>query len=235
MYLSSIFKVWQICLVTFVSLLILVPSMAFAQGSCSASKARISAIEPLIAGPIAGLQTEGHPVDLSGFTFKRGDGAEIQLADFGGKTVLLNIWATWCAPCREEMPDLDALQSAVGGDGFEVVAVSMDRKAPSKPKAFFEETGIRDLSLYYDEKMALFNGLRAKGMAFGMPSTVLIDADGCSLAHMAGPARWAADEMKALVEKLKDGGSGQASNSDCATPGQINLLKRIDARKSVKP
>ncbi len=167
--------------------------------ACPEASDKIAAIDPLIKGNVAALQTKGHPVDFNALAFKREDGSAVSLSDFKGKTLLLNIWATWCAPCRQEMPDLDELQASLGGDDFEVVTVNLDRKAPDKPRAFFDEIGIKHLTLYYDEKMAIFPALRSKGMAFGMPSTVLIDKDGCSLAHMAGPAAWASDEAKTLV------------------------------------
>ncbi|WP_245418078.1 thiol:disulfide interchange protein TlpA [Cohaesibacter haloalkalitolerans] len=172
---------------------------AVAAEACPEASDKITAIDPLIKGNVAALQTKGHPVDFNALAFKREDGSAVSLSDFKGKTLLLNIWATWCAPCRQEMPDLDELQATLGGDDFEVVTVNLDRKAPGKPRAFFDEIGIKHLTLYYDEKMEIFPALRSKGMAFGMPSTVLIDKDGCSLAHMAGPAAWASDEAKALV------------------------------------
>ena len=178
------------------------PPSVSAQESCPAVKQQIEAIDPMIKGPIAALQTSGHPVDFSGLVFKREDGSAVSLADFKGKTVLLNLWATWCAPCRHEMPDLDGLQAALGGDDFEVVTVSLDRKSPDKPRAFFDEIGIEHLTLYYDEKMAMFPALRSKGMAFGMPSTLIINKDGCSLAHMAGPAAWASDEAQDLIKSI---------------------------------
>ena len=160
----------------------------------------MAAIDPLIKGEIAALQTRGHPKDMTGLSFKREDGSDVTLSDFTGKVVLLNVWATWCAPCRTEMPDLDRLQADLGGDDFEVVTVSMDRKAPGAARIFFDEVGLPHLSLYYDARMRLFASLRKQGMAFGMPTTLILDKDGCSLAHMAGPAAWAADEAKALVK-----------------------------------
>ncbi|SNY90813.1 Thiol-disulfide isomerase or thioredoxin [Cohaesibacter sp. ES.047] len=181
-------------------LALLAPVSVMAEASCPASKARVEAIDPLIKGPIAALQTGGHPYDMSTLAFKKEDGSDVSLADFKGKTVLVNLWATWCAPCREEMPDLDALQAALGGDDFEVVTVSLDRSAPGKAREFFDDVGVDHLALYYDAKMKLFPLLRSKGLAFGMPTTLVIDKDGCSLAHLSGPAQWAADQAKLLVK-----------------------------------
>lgn len=172
--------------------------------SCAASAARIDAVDPLIKGEIAAMQTGMHPVDMTGLAFKKEDGSATSLADFSGKTLLVNIWATWCAPCRYEMPDLDKLQAELGGDDFEVVTISLDRKAPDKPRAFFEEIGVKTLPLYYDETMKLFPDLRRQGMAFGMPTTLLIDKDGCSLGHLSGPAAWASEQAKMMVRAAMD-------------------------------
>ncbi|WP_319412823.1 TlpA disulfide reductase family protein [uncultured Cohaesibacter sp.] len=196
------FRYGLLLLTLLVGLVSLSSHASLAEGSCPAAKDRIATLDPLIRGNIAALQTNGHPVDFSSLAFKREDGSAISLADFKGKTVLLNLWATWCAPCRHEMPDLDALQAALGGDDFEVVTVSLDRKSPDKPRSFFDEIGIEHLTLYYDEKMAMFPVLRSRGMAFGMPSTLIIDKDGCSLAHMAGPAAWASEEAQTMVRAL---------------------------------
>ena len=196
------FRYGLLLLTLLVGLVSLSSRASLAEGSCPAAKDRIATLDPLIRGNIAALQTNGHPVDFSSLAFKREDGSAVSLADFKGKTVLLNLWATWCAPCRHEMPDLDALQAALGGDDFEVVTVSLDRKSPDKPRSFFDEIGIEHLTLYYDEKMAMFPVLRSRGMAFGMPSTLIIDKDGCSLAHMAGPAAWASEEAQTMVRAL---------------------------------
>ena len=180
------------------------PVVAQAVEVCAASKARVEAIDPHIKGPIAALQLSGHPSDLSGLAFKKEDGTDVSMADFKGKVVLLNLWATWCAPCRKEMPDLDELQADLGGENFEVVTVSLDRKAPGKARTFFDEIGLKHLALYYDKGKSLFPALRSRGMAFGMPTTVVIDGDGCSLAHMAGPAAWGADQAKIMIKAALD-------------------------------
>ena len=180
--------------------MLLAPAVGWAAEACSASQARVDAIDPHIKGAIAALQTNGHPKDMSSLTFKREDGSAVSVADFKGKTLLFNLWATWCAPCRHEMPDLDELQASLGGDDFEVVTVSLDRKAPGKARDFFDEIKLKDLELFYDSSMKLFPALRKEGMAFGMPTTLIIDEDGCSIAHMAGPAAWADDQAKVMIK-----------------------------------
>jgi thiol-disulfide isomerase/thioredoxin len=122
------------------------------------------------------------------------------IADHAGKTVLLNLWATWCAPCRAEMPALDALQKEKGGDAFEVVAVNVDTGDDAKPKKFLKEIGVETLGYYRDATMGLFNEAKKRGLALGLPVTMLIDGEGCLIAHMNGPAEWSSPDAKRLVE-----------------------------------
>ena len=128
------------------------------------------------------------------------DGKTLALADTKGKPVLLNLWATWCAPCRAEMPALNALEKEKGGDTFEVVAVNVDTGGDEKPKKFLSEIGVDTLKLYRDNTMNVFNDLKTRGLALGLPVTLLVDGDGCLLAHMNGPAEWASPDAAKLIE-----------------------------------
>ncbi len=128
------------------------------------------------------------------------EGKRVRLADFRGKPVLLNLWATWCAPCRAEMPALDALQKEKGGNAFEVVAVNVDTGDDTKPKKFLKEIGVETLGFYRDPTIALFNEAKTRGLALGLPVTMLIDAEGCLIAHMNGPAEWSSPDAKRLVD-----------------------------------
>jgi len=132
-------------------------------------------------------------------TFKDAVGADKTLADWRGRTVLLNLWATWCVPCRKEMPALDALQAKLGGPDFEVVTINIDTRDPDKPKAWLNEVGIQKLNYYADSNAKVFQDLKAVGKAFGMPTTLLVDPNGCELAALAGPAEWASDDAVKLV------------------------------------
>jgi thiol-disulfide isomerase/thioredoxin len=114
--------------------------------------------------------------------------------------VLFNLWATWCVPCRKEMPALDALQARLGGPDFEVVAVNIDTRDPEKPKRWLHEVGIGHLAYYADPAAKTFQDLKAVGKAFGMPTTLLIDREGCELAALAGPAEWASGDAVKLIE-----------------------------------
>ena len=127
------------------------------------------------------------------------------IADFKGRTVLLNLWATWCAPCRAEMPELDALKKEKGGPAFQVVAVNADTGGDDKPRKLLSETGASTLTYYSEHSMALFNELKDRGLALGLPVTLMIDKDGCMLTHMNGPAAWASAEAKSFVEAAAGG------------------------------
>src|SRR5205085_10642000 len=114
------------------------------------------------------------PLRLPDLSFQDSSNTERHLAEWGGRTVLLNLWATWCVPCRKEMPALDALQAALGGPAFEVVAVNIDTRDPDKPRAWLAEVGISRLSYYADSTAKIFQDLKIIGRAFGMPTTLLV-------------------------------------------------------------
>jgi thiol-disulfide isomerase/thioredoxin len=157
-------------------------------------------LEPLMRGEVAALTAAASPIQPVALAFKDGEGAARTLGEWKGRTVLLNLWATWCVPCRKEMPALDALQKELGGPEFEVVAVNIDTRDPAKPKAWLEETGISTLAYYADPSAKIFQDLKAAGRAFGMPTTLLIDENGCEIASLAGPAEWASDDALKLIK-----------------------------------
>lgn len=137
---------------------------------------------------------------LNDLTFDGPDGKHLSIADFAGKTILLNLWATWCSPCRAEMPALDRLQQEKGSDDFEVVAVNVEKGSKDKARAFLAEVGVEHLAFYRDETVGLFNELKKRALALGLPVTLLIDEDGCLLANMNGPAAWDSDDAKRLID-----------------------------------
>lgn len=150
----------------------------------------------LSKGAMAPLVIRRKPLDLADFTFSAGGGATKSLKDFAGKVVLLNIWATWCVPCREEMPALDALETRLGGKDFAVVAVNIDKGGSEKAASFLKETGATHLPLYTDPSGRLFATLKA----VGMPTTLIIDRSGKEIARLVGPADWASPEAIAVIE-----------------------------------
>lgn len=157
--------------------------------------AKTSPLSGLNKGAMAAFVIRPKPLDLPDFSFDGPEGA-MSAAALKGKVVLLNIWATWCVPCREEMPQLNALQADLGGETFEVVAINVDKNGAEKAKDFLEETGAKDLALYTDPTGKLFATLKA----VGMPATLLLDAQGKELGRLVGPADWASPEAKALIE-----------------------------------
>lgn len=134
------------------------------------------------------------PRSLLSPPFTDGGGRELTLEDFRGEVVLLNIWATWCVPCRQEMPTLDRLQARLGGDGFQVLPLSIDRAGIEPVRRFYEEIGIRHLGIYLAEELrAMF----AFG-AVGLPTTILVDREGQEIARFVGPAEW--DSPEAITQ-----------------------------------
>ncbi len=113
--------------------------------------------------------------------------------------MLVNLWATWCVPCRKEMPALDALEEKLGGPNFEVVAVNIDTRDPQKPLAFLKDAAVTHLAYYSDPSAKVFQDLKLAGKAFGMPTTLLVAPSGCELGIMAGPAEWASEDGVKLI------------------------------------
>jgi thiol-disulfide isomerase/thioredoxin len=160
-------------------------------------------IAPFARGEVAAMNAATRPIRLPDMTFRDAKGVERSLSDWRGRTVLFNLWATWCVPCRQEMPALDALEGKLGGPDFQVVAVNIDTRDPDKPKAWLKEAGINRLAYYADPQAKVFQDLKAAGKAFGMPTTLLIDPQGCEIATLAGPAEWASEDAVKLVQAAK--------------------------------
>ncbi|MCC7251490.1 TlpA disulfide reductase family protein [Hyphomicrobium sp.] len=135
------------------------------------------------------------PEPLADVNFVDGTGAPKTLKDFRGKTVLLNLWATWCAPCREEMPSLDRLQAELGSDTFEVVALAVDRTGLDAARRFLDGIEVKTLALYADPTTRSGSALKA----IGMPTTILIDAEGREIGRLSGPAEWDSEAAKRLI------------------------------------
>jgi len=114
--------------------------------------------------------------------------------------VLVNLWATWCVPCRKEMPALEGLQASLGGANFQVVAINIDTRDPEKPKNFLKEANLTRLNYFSDQKAKVFQDLKAIGRALGMPTSVLVDPQGCEIATIAGPAEWASNDALKLIQ-----------------------------------
>ncbi|MEQ1697462.1 MAG: redoxin domain-containing protein [Hyphomicrobiaceae bacterium] len=155
-----------------------------------------SAANSLASGEMLTFVFKKAPEAVPAFKFEDGAGTEKTLADWKGKVVLLNLWATWCAPCRKEMPALDRLQKELGGDAFEVVAISVDRQGAPASKKFLEETKTANLKLYVESTSRSVGTLKAAGL----PTTILIDKEGREVGRLSGPAEWDSADAKRLIQ-----------------------------------
>jgi thiol-disulfide isomerase/thioredoxin len=151
-----------------------------------------------LAGDMRKLVLHDVPRPAPDAAFEAEGGGTLTLADFRGRVVLLNFWATWCAPCREEMPALDALQRGRGGDAFAVVTVATGRNNPDQMKRFFEETGVTALPLHADPRSAL---ARAAGI-LGLPVTLVLDREGREVGRLTGGADWNGPEARKVLDLL---------------------------------
>jgi thiol-disulfide isomerase/thioredoxin len=154
----------------------------------------------LAHGEVAALTMATAPLRLPDLAFEDGDGKPKKLSDWRGRTVLVNLWATWCVPCRKEMPALERLQTRLGGPDFEVVAINIDTRDPEKPKDFLREANLNRLGYFSDQKAKVFQDLKGIGRALGMPTSVLVDGAGCEIATLAGPAEWDSEDAIKLIK-----------------------------------
>jgi thiol-disulfide isomerase/thioredoxin len=171
-----------------------------ASAECGAAVEAAARAAPFAKGEVAAFRVASEPRSLADLAFTDPEGKPVTLASLGHEAALVNIWATWCVPCREEMPTLDRLQAELGGNGFSVVPVNIDLKATDRAKAFLDEIGIANLPFYADPSGKLFADLKRRGMAIGLPTTVLVDGKGCEIGILEGPAEWDSDDAKALIK-----------------------------------
>jgi thiol-disulfide isomerase/thioredoxin len=156
-------------------------------------------LAPLAQGEVAALTMATAPLRLPDLAFEDAEGRPKKLSDWRGRTVLVNLWATWCVPCRKEMPALESLQARLGGPAFEVVAINIDTRDLEKPKNFLREARLTRLGYFSDDKAKVFQDLKAIGRALGMPTSVLVDGQGCEIATIAGPAEWGSEDAIKLI------------------------------------
>jgi thiol-disulfide isomerase/thioredoxin len=168
--------------------------------SCQATVNAAARLLPLVRGEVAAFTVAEKPLRLSDLAFHDGGRTPRKLADWAGRTALVNLWATWCVPCRKEMPALDAIEAALGGPRFEVIAINIDTRDPEKPRAWLSDVGIAKLAYYADPTAKVFQDLKGMGLGLGLPTTLLIDPLGCEIGSMAGPAEWASEDGMALVK-----------------------------------
>jgi thiol-disulfide isomerase/thioredoxin len=147
---------------------------------------------------MAGVVVHPQRKALGAFTFKDATAKDVDLSAWKGRVVLLNLWATWCTPCRKEMPDIAKLQKELGSNDFEVVALSVDRKGLEASQAFLKDIGADNLKAYTDQESTSLAAIQA----LGLPASILIDRKGMEAARILGPAEWASPEAQAMIKAL---------------------------------
>ena len=155
-------------------------------------------------GELAALNGTGEGRGYATLAFKDAAGTAMTIADFKGKALLVNFWASWCVPCREEMPALDALATKYNSDAFMVLPINLDIGAGGldKAQAFLDENQFANLPLYADNTFAAFERLKQQAVAVGLPATLVLDENGCELAVLQGPAEWNTPDGEAVIEAL---------------------------------
>jgi thiol-disulfide isomerase/thioredoxin len=172
--------------------------------SCPVQAEAAAAIDAVARGELAALQATGEGRGFADLAFTDATGAKKTIADFAGKALLVNFWASWCVPCREEMPALDALAARHNGAGFQVLPINLDigESGLEKARAFLAEGGWAHLPLYADSSFSAFERLKREAVAIGLPATLLLDAKGCELAVLQGPAHWDTPDGDRVVAAL---------------------------------
>ena len=168
--------------------------------ACRSAVQTAKTLAPLAQGEVAAVSPATKPLEIPNLAFVDAAGKARTLDQWRGRTLLLNLWATWCVPCRKEMPALDALQQKLGGPKFEVVAINIDTRDPDKPKTWLKEVGVKHLAFYADPKAKAFQELKQIGRAVGLPTSILVDPKGCEIGYLAGPAEWGSEDALKLVQ-----------------------------------
>ncbi len=169
------------------------------EGKCTATLGDAARLKPFARGDVAAFTPSERKRDLSDLAFDGADGGRTSIAAWKGRVVLLNLWATWCVPCRKEMPALDRLQRDLGSPDFEVVALNLDSRDPERSKKFLADIAVTDLAWRADPSLAAMKALQKIGLLTGLPTSILVDRQGCELGTMAGPADWDRADAAALI------------------------------------
>ncbi|MBB5762742.1 TlpA disulfide reductase family protein [Methylorubrum rhodesianum] len=170
-----------------------------ASGPCAEAAPAAARLAPLARGEVAAFDASAAPKPAPDVAFRGPDGAPTDLAALRGKLLLVNLWATWCAPCKAEMPALDRLQAELGGDAFQVVAINVETRNLDKPPAWFKANGITHLTYYGGPEGKVLPAIQSAVGSTGLPTTMLVDAKGCTLGVMKGPAEWSSEDGRRLI------------------------------------
>lgn len=171
---------------------------------CPVQAEAAAAIDAAALGELAALNGTGEGRGYADMGFKDAAGAPLTVGDFGGKKLLINFWASWCVPCREEIPALDAVADRYNSEQFMVLPINLDlgEDGLAKAQAFLDEGAFQHLPLYADSTFEAFERLKREAVAIGLPATLLVDEEGCELAVLQGPAEWDTPDGHKVVETL---------------------------------
>ncbi len=171
---------------------------------CPVQAERAAAIDAAATGELAALNGTGEGRGYAALALQDASGAPTTLSQFAGKKLLVNFWASWCVPCREEMPELEELAAEYNSDAFMVLPINLDIGASGidKARAFLAGYDWPNLPLYADPTFKAFDRLKAEAVTVGLPTTLVLDEKGCELAVLQGPARWASEDGRRVIEAL---------------------------------
>ncbi|MET3928020.1 TlpA disulfide reductase family protein [Devosia sp. 2618] len=171
---------------------------------CPVQEQAAALIDAAAKGELAALNGTGEGRGYATMAFKDAAGTDMTIGDFKGKALLVNFWASWCVPCREEMPALDALATKYNSDAFMVLPINLDigNSGNEKAQGFLDENDFANLPLYADNTFAAFERLKQQAVAVGLPATLVLDENGCELAVLQGPAHWDTPDGEAVIEAL---------------------------------
>jgi len=164
-----------------------------------------ASIDKAAVGELAALQATGKGRGYADLPFEDASGKPMTLKDFAGKTLLVNFWASWCIPCRAEMPALDTLAKTLDGPDFMVLPINLDvgDGGVDKAKAFLKQAGVQNLPLYADPSLKTLDRLKQNAVALGLPATLLLDRKACEIAVLQGPAKWDSADGQNVVKALE--------------------------------
>lgn len=182
-----------------VFILATLPATGSLAGNTASPLPEAAMMKRLLLGPMRKFVPSGENQAIPKANLSDESGKSLSLADWRGRMVLVNLWATWCTPCRQEMRSLDNLQARLGGKDFDVIALNTDAGDATKIKTFYERFGVKHLATYLDSEKSAFKALRA----LGTPTSILIDCYGRELGRLAGAARWDSDEAVLLIRAMK--------------------------------